>query len=286
MSQRIAVVTGANKGIGKAIVRNLVLQSKTPLLVYLTGRNISLAEKASEDLRSEPAVKNILQKAETVLKVKQLDITDEKSIQTFADYIVEQHSDREGSPKEIIDLLVNNAGIASKGSTFNIEIVRDTVGCNYYGTQQAIRILLPLMKRDGKARIVNVSSGAGKLRNLPSQKLRDEFSSPSLTMQDLDRLMKKFDSDVASGQYKEQGWPSAAYSVSKVGLTAMTNVLARGHKDILINSCCPGWVATDMAGPNATKTPDQGAETPVLLSIGDIGNATGEFWENGRKSTW
>ena len=286
MSRRIAVITGANKGIGKAIARNLILRTSFPLHVYMTGRNLPLVEAACKDLHSESAVKSALQKKDSAMEAKQMDITDEVSIQKFADYLKATYVDEFDNSHGILDILINNAGIATKGSTFNHDIVKSTVGCNYYGTQKVCEIMIPLLKRDEKARVVNVSSVAGRLSNLPSDKLKMAFSSPDLTMDQLDRLIKRFYDDVEAGNHTASGWPSSAYVVSKVGLTAMSNILAREHPDILINSCCPGWVKTDMGGDRAHKTTDEGSNTPVLLAIGDIGTTTGKFWENDKVIKW
>ncbi len=53
-----------------------------------------------------------------------------------------------------------------------------------------------------------------------------------------------------------------------------------GKEDVLMNACCPGWVHTDMAGPRAPLTPDQGAETPVLCALLPPGSPTGQFWKD------
>lgn len=54
----------------------------------------------------------------------------------------------------------------------------------------------------------------------------------------------------------------------------------------LINACCPGWVVTDMTKGKGMKTPDQGAQTPVLLALGDIGEQTGLFWQHEKPIEW
>ena len=59
-----------------------------------------------------------------------------------------------------------------------------------------------------------------------------------------------------------------------------------GKEDILINACCPGWVRTDMAGPRAPLTPDQGAETPVMLALLPPGSPSGEFWKDKKVVQW
>ena len=102
--------------------------------------------------------------------------------------------------------------------------------------------------------------------------------------------MAKFTADVREGKERERGWPSAGYAVSKAGLTGATLALATEEKRVgsgrLINACCPGYVATDMTRGGGVKTPDQGAQTPVLLAIGDIKNQSGLFWENEQPSQW
>ena len=102
--------------------------------------------------------------------------------------------------------------------------------------------------------------------------------------------MEEFKSAVKAGNEKEQGWPSTAYSVSKAGMTGITKAIAReeqkrGGKK-LINACCPGYVDTDMTKHRGYKTPDQGAQTPVMLAIGEIGGQTGEFWQDERVVEW
>lgn len=85
----------------------------------------------------------------------------------------------------------------------------------------------------------------------------------------------------------------SVYDVSKAGCTGVTRVVALEERERerkegkgerreggrLINSCCPGYVKTDLS-PGGTKSPDEGARTPVLLALGDIGGQTGLFWKN------
>jgi len=211
------------------------------------------------------------------IKYHQLDITDRKSLDAFTTYLKQAHGGG-------IDLVINNAGIALNG--FDSNVVKTTLGCNYYNTMEACHAFLPLMKSEG--RIVNLASMAGKL-NKYSDDVRNRFLA-SKTEADVTSIMKEFASAVDAGKEKEAGFPSAAYAVSKAGLIGATQALAKKEKEngntVLINCCCPGYVNTDMTKSNGTLTPDQGAQTPVVLALGDINGATGEFWQNEKPSAW
>jgi len=102
--------------------------------------------------------------------------------------------------------------------------------------------------------------------------------------------MEAFTSAVKDGKEKEKGWPSAAYAVSKSGVTGMTRAIVREHVreggEVLVNSCCPGFVVTDMTRGRGAKTVDEGARTPVLLAVGDIGGTKGEFWQSEKVIEW
>jgi carbonyl reductase 1 len=102
--------------------------------------------------------------------------------------------------------------------------------------------------------------------------------------------MQDFQAAVDAGKEKEAGYPSAAYAVSKAGLIGGTRALALevGEKEgnVLINSCCPGYVNTDMTKGNGTKTPDDGARTPVWLAIHDFGGKSGSFYRDEQEIEW
>ena len=102
--------------------------------------------------------------------------------------------------------------------------------------------------------------------------------------------MDEFTSAVERGTEKEEGWPSAAYAVSKSGITGMTRAVAEEEKGrgrgVLVNSCCPGYVDTDMTKGRGVKSVDEGARTPVMLAVGEIGEVTGEFWRDERVVEW
>lgn len=208
---------------------------------------------------------------DTTISFHALDISQTKSIQEFRDFLKSKHP-------EGVDFVINNAGVAMQG--FDANMVKTTLETNYYGTLEATQNLLPLI-RDG-GRMVNVSSMAGQL-NKYSNEVRNAFQQAAKTdVPAVTSLMERFKAVVKDGQEKEAGFPSAAYAVSKAGETAFTKVIAmeesKRGRGVLVNACCPGYVKTDMTRGGGAKTPDEGAKTPVMLALQDIGGTTGEFW--------
>jgi carbonyl reductase 1 len=165
-------------------------------------------------------------------------------------------------------------------------VVKTTLGCNYYSTMSACHAFLPRIKPHG--RLVNVASIVGLL-NRYSPEIRSRFLA-SKTEEDVTSIMRDFESAVEAGKEKEAGFPSAAYAVSKAGLIGATRALAAAEKEkgssVLINCCCPGYVNTDMSKGNGKLTPDEGAQTPVMLALKDIGGQTGVFWEKEKPREW
>lgn len=214
----------------------------------------------------------------TTVKYHGVDISKTKSISDFAGFLEKEHP-------EGIDMVVNNAGIAMNG--FDINVVKETLQCNYYGTLTATRSLLSLIRPGG--RLVNLASMTGHLNSKYSPEIRTAFAE-SKTVKDVTVLMQYFTTAVEEGKEQERGWPSAAYAVSKSGIVGMTRAIAleERHKGsgVVVNSCCPGYVNTDMTKHNGTKTVDQGAQTPVLLACGDIGKTSGEFWQHEKVIEW
>nr|XP_003420697.1 carbonyl reductase [NADPH] 1 [Loxodonta africana] len=272
---RVALVTGANKGIGFAIARELCRQFSGD--VVLTARDEARGRAAVQQLQAEGLSP----------RFHQLDIDDLQSIRALRDFLPREYGG--------LNVLVNNAGIAFKRADptpFHIQ-AEVTLKTNFFGTRDVCTELLPLIKPQG--RVVNVSSmvSLGALRSC-SPELQQKFRSETITEEELVALMNKFVEDTKNGVHQKEGWPNTAYGVSKIGVTVLSRIYARnlstqrGGDKILLNACCPGWVRTDMAGPRATKSPEEGAETPVYLALlpSDADGPHGQFVTEKRVERW
>ncbi|XP_036598613.1 carbonyl reductase [NADPH] 1-like [Trichosurus vulpecula] len=251
---RVALVTGSNKGIGFAIVRDLCKKFSGD--VILTARNPTLGQEAVKKLKEEGLSPLF----------HQLDVTDLQSIRTLREFLQEQYGG--------LDVLVNNAGILFKAADttpFPIQ-AEVTLQTNFFGTRAVSAELLPLIKPQG--RVVNVSSLLS-LQSLKScsPELQQKFRSDTITEEELVGLMNKFVEDAQKGVHEKEGWSTMAYGVSKIGVTVLSRIHARQLKEqrkgdnILLNACCPGWVKTDLGGPKAPKSIEEGIETPVYLAL-------------------
>jgi NAD(P)-dependent dehydrogenase (short-subunit alcohol dehydrogenase family) len=232
--QKVAVVTGANRGMGFEASRQL---AKMGMQVILTSRDPEKGQKAAEQLHTEG------------LEVTYcpLDVAHPESITSLSQFVREKFGR--------LDVLINNAGLMIDSpdiSVFDakVDTLRKTIETNVYGPLQLIQILVPLMKEHNYGRIVNVSSGMGQLTDMGG------------------------------------GYPG--YRLSKTSLNALTRIFADELKGthILINTMCPGWVKTDMGGPGATRTPEQGVDTMVWLATLPDDGPTGAFFRDRKPIPW
>jgi len=232
---RIAVVTGANRGLGLETCRQL---ARLGLRVVLTSRDPAKGTAAAETLREEG------------LDVQHhtLDVTREDHVQRLAEHIDAEFGH--------LDVLVNNAGVfldryhppGNSVLDADLDAVRGTLETNLYGALRVSQALIPLMR--GEGRVVNVSSGMGQLA--------------------------------------EMNGCCPGYRFSKVGLNALTRILADELRDtrIKVNSVCPGWVRTDIGGPNADRSVEQGVDTIVWLATLPDDGRSGGFFRDRRVIPW
>ena len=143
--KKIALITGANKGIGKEIARQLGAQGMT---VLIGARDLGRGEEAATELKAGGADAHPVR----------LDVTDAASIETAARQIESEYGR--------LDILVNNAGIALDGgpaSALDVDTLRRTYETNVFGVFSVTKAFLPLLRKSEAGRIVNHSSGLGSL---------------------------------------------------------------------------------------------------------------------------
>jgi len=227
---RVALVSGANRGIGREIVRQLAEMGITTIL---GSRDEEKGRTAAEGMNG-----NVI--------VKRLDVIDEDSMDRLTSFVEDEFGR--------LDILVNNAGIANdsgqRGVDADLGSVREALEANLFGAWRLCEAFVPLMQRNGYGRIVNISSGMGALNDM--------------------------------------GGGSPAYRVSKTALNALTRILAselRGS-GILVNSVCPGWVRTDMGGSDASRSVEEGADTPIWAATLPDNGPTGGFFRDRRPVSW
>ncbi len=223
-------MSGGNRGIGREIARQLVERGYK---VVVGSRDLAKGEAVAEEL-GEGAT------------AVQLDVTDDESVRAAVSF-VERDFGR-------LDVLVNNAGVTDGWSggaaDADLDSVKEVLDTNLFGSWRLAKAALPVMRRNGYGRIVNVSSGMGQLSDM--------------------------------------GGHSPGYRVSKTGLNALTRMLTAelGNENILVNSVCPGWVRTDMGGANARRSVEQGADTPVWLATLPDDGPTGGFFRDREPIPW
>jgi NAD(P)-dependent dehydrogenase (short-subunit alcohol dehydrogenase family) len=232
---QVALVTGANRGIGLEIARQLAARD---IVTILSARDAGKAADAAATLAN----------AGLPVTPKQLDVTD----QTTVDRLISDIDSDYGR----LDILVNNAGIVTDvgttSATADFDLVTVTLDTNLFGAWRVAKACIPLMQARNYGRIVNVSSSVGSFATMKS------------------------------------GAPG--YRVSKAALNVLTRMLAvelaKDYPDILVNAVCPGDVQTDLGGPDAPRTVQQGADTPVWLATLPVGGPNGGFFRDREPISW
>jgi carbonyl reductase 1 len=258
-TERIAIVTGGNRGLGLETCRQLAARG---LSVVLAARDLKAAQAAAAGLAGDGSV-----------RAQQLDVSSAASVEAFERFAREELGE--------LAVLVNNAGISMKG--FDLEVVRGTLGVNFFGALRLTQALLPLLAQD--ANLVMVSSGMGDLSAF-SRELRARFEAPELTLPALVELVNEFENDVNLGRHEQRGWPSSAYRVSKAALNALTRILSREQPRLHVNAVCPGWVRTDMGGAAASRSVEQGARGIVWAATLGPEGPRGGFFRDEKPVAW
>mmetsp|Transcript_13942 Transcript_13942/g.39130 ORF Transcript_13942/g.39130 Transcript_13942/m.39130 type:complete len:279 (+) Transcript_13942:113-949(+) len=274
---RIAVVTGANKGIGYFIALQLGLSGLFSDII-LGCRDATLGATAKNQIQQ--AIDHSGSDA-TAARVHCLPLTigDVSSHTAFAKMLEENFGGT-------LDVLVNNAGFAYKGSDptpFKGQTAK-TLETNYYGLVDFTETMLPLLRKGTDPRIVNVASMAGRLRQI-SPKLQQKFIDPDLTIPELSQLMGDFADAVRAGTHEADGWSRSNYGISKLGAIAATRVWARTEPTIAVNSCCPGYCDTDMTSHRGPRPPSEGAKNAVIPAT-MVNPPTGAYFADYAVAEW
>ena len=236
MAQRV-MVTGANRGIGLAIAKVYLARGDT---VIAACRRPQQARELQKLKRDHP----------DGLFVVRVDVNSDASI----GYAVA----RTGARVKGLDVLINNAAVGSPASDgkltgLDLDECLQTVKTNSLGPLRVSRAFLPLLKKGANPRIVNISSGAGRIST-----------------------------KTGGGMY--------AYGASKAALNFLTRTMAAELKEagVTVIAMSPGWVKTDMGGPDATLQPDESAAGIVKVADGLTPEETSLWftWEGARQKDW
>ncbi|MBZ2194780.1 SDR family oxidoreductase [Occultella gossypii] len=242
----IALITGANKGIGRAAAEQLAALGMT---VLVGSRDVRRGEEAAADLRAAGGDAHAVT----------LDVTDPATAHAAAREVEERFGR--------LDVLINNAGITGSGqvapqdaldqvpSSVDLDMVRSVFETNVFGVIAVINAMLPLLRNSRAPRIVNVSSHAASL----------------VINSDPDGPLSALPT-------------SAAYTPSKTALSALTVQYANElrKEGVLVNAVAPGFVETDSNNHSGNLTPAQGAAVLVrLATIGTDGPTGGFFSADG-----
>jgi NAD(P)-dependent dehydrogenase (short-subunit alcohol dehydrogenase family) len=249
LNGEVAFITGANRGLGLETAREL---GKLGIVVVLGSRDSEKGEAAAAKLRDEGITAESLG----------FDVTKSQDHQKAYDYFAKKYGR--------LDILVNNAGVLRESqvstngpapnstSVVSPEVLRETFETNFFAPVALTQKLLPLIRKVPAGRIVNVSSILGSLT------LHSDPNSPIYPFKTL------------------------AYDASKAALNAFTVHLAHELRDtkVKVNSAHPGWVKTEMGGPNAPMEVSEGGQTSAQLATLADDGPNGGFFHLGQPLPW
>jgi len=258
------LVTGGNKGIGLGIVKKL-LRDYSDTFLLLGSRDPKRGEEAVKEVIDELGG-NINERVELLI----LDVCSDSSISAAVEKVKLVHKELFG--------LINNAGGA-------LEKAKQTVELNTYAPIKVSEAFLPLLQKDG-GRIVQISSAAGpSFVSNCTKNHQDMFVNPNVTFDEVEQKLlipyllikeqdmseEEKDKSLEKLGVSDSNMVGSGYGISKACLNAFTIELARKHPDLLINSCTPGFIETDLTKPIADrmgKTPaDMGMKSPEAGAI-------------------
>jgi carbonyl reductase 1 len=274
---RVAVVTGANQGLGFALAEGLVQRMAPGDIVYLTGRSGDRLRDAATRLTAPVAD----------VDTHVLDVRDGAAVAAFADELRDRHGG--------VDIVFSNAAARLTPETPWSELIEPFVDTNNLGTTRMLRAFSPILRPGG--RLLVVASDFGTLNNLPTS-LHDRFDTDTMSLDDVDATVLAWRDAVLAGTAGAEGWPDWINIPSKVGQVAAVRVLARDRReadkrrDTLIAAVCPGLIDTAASRPwfddmSSAQTPAQAATDPLRLALNPVSLDTyGELVQFGRVRPW
>lgn len=256
IGKKLILITGCNKGVGYGIFKNLASRPDNHSFI-MAVRSAERGKAALEELE-----KTIPKLSERTI-IQELDVSKTESVDKFVQWVKDSGNK--------IDCLINNAGMALKGDTFNEDkekltaaMVEETFQLNFYGTINFTEKVLPYIVDSGK--IVTITSGLGRLFKLTSDELKKKFDNAKITREELFALAKQYHDDVADRSFDTKGWPKQCYPISKLFLNVYMRILGKNEevvkRGIQVCGCCPGYVRTDATGPDAPRSIDEGSVCP------------------------
>lgn len=276
--KKIAVVTGANQGLGLALVKGLAASLNPQDIVYLTARNTEKGEQALREVQAGNAQ----------VRFQRLDITDTRMVTDFAKTM----SDRHGG----VDYVISNAAARIVKGKPQSQQVREFIDTNNHGSKQLLEQMVPML--NAGARYLIVASSFGRLNHLVPQ-LHALFDTDRLSLDDIEQTMDDYVRLMEAGEAVDEGWPEWINIPSKIGQVASARIASRlltqqrPEDNISINAVCPGLIDTDASRPwfddmSQAQSPDQAAEAilDLLLQPERFGSPNGELVQFGKILPW
>ena len=237
-SSYVALVSGGNRGIGAEVCRQLADLGHT---VVLTARSEAAAKETVTQLQAG---------AERILYYHQLDVTDPASVARLKEEVLARYGR--------VDMLINNAAVYLEREAGDVlpllnldpSALEQTMNTNLIGPLRLIQAFLPGMIDRGYGRVVNVTSGMGRLSELNP-----------------------------TGAY---------YRLSKLALNGLTRMVAAeaARTNVLVNAVSPGWVRTGMGGSGASRSIEEGASGIVWAATLPGGGPSGLLSQDGKELEW
>ena len=250
------LTTGANRGLG-FVLTNKLFSSPIKREIIMTSRDLKAGREAFDKIISNNP------SSQSKLYLQQLDLEDEKSINSFAENIKNKY--------QKIDILVNNAGAGNLEDVMNTSskvisgpFAEKIMKVNLINTISLTEKLIPTLSDNGK--IIMISTIMGKL-STQTPELQRILSDRTLTTDKIIKLAELFIESSKDNSHKKHGFSSSSYCLSKALLNSYVRfVLGKITKpNQQLYAVHPGWCKTDMGGKTAPLTAEQGVETTMFL---------------------